>query len=312
MALLYYSAEFLNHDTGVHPENAGRLLPAIAQIQKSEFVFPFVRPPVRPISDERLERIHPRGYIESVQRLAASGGGTLDEDTVVSAVSFEVARLAAGGVCDAVQRVLEDADERRAFCLSRPPGHHALPEQAMGFCLFANVALGARVALDEFGLDRVLIVDWDVHHGNGTQDIFWEDPRVGFLSIHRYPFYPGTGATDETGGGPGLGTTVNVPLEYGIGRREYLAAFTSAVEKLADRVRPQLVLISAGFDAHRLDPVGSLGLESEDFGPLTRVVVNVANVHAGGRVVSVLEGGYDPRSVAESIDAHLHELCVDE
>jgi len=178
----------------------------------------------------------------------------------------------------------------------------------MGFCLFNNVAVGARMAIREFGLDRVMIVDWDVHHGNGTQDAFWEEGQVGFFSIHRWPFYPGTGAKDETGSGRGLGATLNVPIEFGVSRPDYLAAFRSALESIAERIRPQLVLISAGFDSHRADPIGSLGLETEDFEPLTRAVLDVANVHAGGRVVSMLEGGYDTSALAGCVEVHLREL----
>jgi acetoin utilization deacetylase AcuC-like enzyme len=215
--------------------------------------------------------------------------------------------MAAGAVCDAVERVVR-GDEQQAFCLVRPPGHHALTNSAMGFCLFNNVALGARLAIDELGLDRVLIVDWDVHHGNGTQAIFWEDAQVGYFSIHRSPFYPGTGAADEIGAGAGYGTTLNVPVKFGTPRDEFLARFTSAVERFADLIKPQLVLISAGFDCHRNDPIGSLGLESEDFGTLTRVVLNIAAKHANGRVVSVLEGGYSPFALAESVECHLHEM----
>jgi acetoin utilization deacetylase AcuC-like enzyme len=159
------------------------------------------------------------------------------------------------------------------------------------------------------GLDRVLIVDWDVHHGNGTQDIFWEDPQIAFFSMHRYPFYPGTGAADETGAGQGLGTTLNLPISFGTPRAEILAAFSAALEKFADQFRPQLVILSAGFDAHRLDPIGSLGLESEDFAALARVVREVAAVHCQERIVSVLEGGYHPHALAESIEAHLVELA---
>lgn len=307
MTLLYYTPEFLDHDTGQHPECAGRLLPVARQLHKTALHFHWERPEVPPIALARLERIHHPSYVQSVRAFAAQGGGYLDADTVVSPRSFDVALLAAGAVCDAVQRVVR-GDAARAFCLARPPGHHALPGRAMGFCLFSNVALAARLAIDELGLDRVLIVDWDVHHGNGTQDIFWEDPQVAFLSMHRFPFWPGSGAADETGAGSGLGTTVNLPVRFGTPRPSQLAAFRSAVEKLADKHRPQLVLISAGFDAHRLDPIGSLGLESEDFGELTRVVRDVANVHAQGRIVSALEGGYNPQALAESVEIHLHEL----
>jgi acetoin utilization deacetylase AcuC-like enzyme len=307
--LLYYSPVFLEHDTGAHPENAGRLLPIARQLHKAAWQFDIARPDWQPISDERLARVHTAAYVESLRRFAEQGGGHIEADTVLSPRSLDVARLAAGAMCDAVERVVRGTDPL-AFCLVRPPGHHALAAHAMGFCLLANAALGARLAIDELGLDRVLIVDWDVHHGNGTQEIFWADPQVGFFSIHRYPFYPGTGAADETGTGPGLGTTVNVPIAYGTPRADILAAFSAAVERLADRMRPQLVIISAGFDAHRLDPIGSLQLETEDFAALARVVREVAAVHCQGRIVSVLEGGYHPQALAESIEAHLLELAA--
>ena len=179
---------------------------------------------------------------------------------------------------------------------------------AMGFCLFNNVAVAARLAIDLLGLDRVLIVDWDIHHGNGTQAAFWEDPQVGFLSIHRWPFYPGTGDADETGGGRGLGTTLNLPIEFGTPRKDILARFAENLEKFAAKIKPQLVLLSAGFDAHRLDPVGNLGLETEDFIPLTSLVLDVADAYAGGRFVSVLEGGYDPQILADCVELHLAEM----
>ena len=307
MTLLYYSPQFLEHETGRHPENRGRIVPAAWKLLDAQAADRFVRPEWAPVSMERMVRVHSAEYVETVRKYAAGGGGQIEADTVVSPESFDVARLAAGAVCDAVGRVVRGEDSQ-AFCLIRPPGHHALPGGAMGFCLLGNVAIAARVAIDELGLERVLIVDWDVHHGNGTQDMFWEDPRVGFFSIHRYPFYPGTGAADETGAGPGLGTTLNVPVEFGTSRREFLAAFTSAVERFADKIKPQLVILSAGFDAHRQDPIGSLGLESEDFESLARVVRGVAATHASGRVVSVLEGGYHPQAVAESVEAHLRGL----
>jgi acetoin utilization deacetylase AcuC-like enzyme len=178
----------------------------------------------------------------------------------------------------------------------------------MGFCIYGNVAVAAADALATHGLDRVLVVDFDVHHGNGTQEMFYDNGRVGFLSIHRYPFYPGTGAADETGTGAGLGLIKNVPLPYGVSRPDYLAAFRSALDALADKVRPELVLISAGFDAHAEDPVGDLGLEVEDFQELTKAVLDVAKTHAGGRVVSVLEGGYNVSILAGCVAAHLETL----
>jgi acetoin utilization deacetylase AcuC-like enzyme len=254
-----------------------------------------------------MERIHQPAFLQEIAALASRGGGHADADTVVTAQSFEVARLAAGAVCHAVEQVVSGR-EKQALCLVRPPGHHALSDRAMGFCILSNVAIAARVAIDELGLDRLLIVDWDVHHGNGTQDVFYDDPRVGFFSIHRSPFYPGTGAADETGRGDGLGTTRNLPIEFGTSRDRYLSTFRRELETFADHIRPQLVFISAGFDAHREDPVGSLGLETEDFETLTTIVKDIASVHAGSRIVSVLEGGYHPQRLAESVQAHLEEL----
>ncbi len=249
---------------------------------------------IRPISKEVGEFIR-------------RGGGRIEVDTVLSPGSLEAALLAAGAVRDAVGRVV-GGEDTTALCLVRPPGHHALPAAAMGFCLFNNVAIGARMAVQELQLDRVLVVDWDVHHGNGTQESFWRDEQIGFLSIHRWPFYPGTGDADETGSGPGLGTTLNLPVPFGTPRAEYLARFTGELNRLADRIKPQLVIISAGFDSHRTDPVGSLGLETEDFATLTQAVRAVADQHAGGRIVSVLEGGYNPPVLAECVGLHLAEL----
>jgi acetoin utilization deacetylase AcuC-like enzyme len=220
----------------------------------------------------------------------------------------------AAGACAAAVEAVLAGPERTALCLVRPPGHHATPTRSMGFCLFNNVALAAHAARTLHGLDRVLVVDWDVHHGNGTQDVFYADPSVTFFSIHRYGrgFYPGTGAAGETGTGPGLGHTINVPVPYGTPRADFRAAFAGGLEKAAARARPQLVLVSAGFDAHARDPIGSLGLETEDFGWLTRQVHDVARTHAGGRLVSCLEGGYDLDALAESVAVHLGQLLADD
>jgi acetoin utilization deacetylase AcuC-like enzyme len=218
-----------------------------------------------------------------------------------------VALSAAGACCAAVDAVLA-GQAKTALCLVRPPGHHATPRRAMGFCLFNNVALAARHALTNHQLNRVLIVDWDVHHGNGTQDLFYEDDQVFFLSAHRFPFWPGSGREDETGSGKGLGYTKNVPVRFGTPRKGYQDHFTQAVEAAATKIKPELVLISAGFDAHAQDPIGSLGLEVEDFGTLTDRVLDVAKVHSQGRVVSCLEGGYHLTRLAESVALHLEHL----
>ncbi|HEX5105558.1 MAG TPA: histone deacetylase [Pirellulaceae bacterium] len=306
----YYDPLFLEHETGRHPENAGRISALGSRVDDLVAQYRCTRGSWEPLSASDLTAVHDAAYVETVQRVAERGGGMLDPDTVVSPRSYEVARSAAGAVASAVDNVLA-GEARRAFCLLRPPGHHALRDRGMGFCLFNNIAIGARRAIDKHGLARVLVVDWDVHHGNGTQELFWEDPQVGFFSIHRYPFYPGTGAADETGGGAGLGTKLNVPVAYGTSRREYLDLFRGGLESLAEKMRPELILLSAGFDAHRLDPIGSLGLESEDFVTLTQSVVQIADSYSGGKIVSVLEGGYNPAAVAQSVQLHLEQLFLD-
>jgi acetoin utilization deacetylase AcuC-like enzyme len=310
MTLCYYDSVFLEHDTGEHPERAGRLIPATRSLPRWTDELQLTRPTWPAASVDDVCRVHRRGYVDRVRQFAAEGGGPIEADTVVSERSYEVALKAVGAVGDAVRRVIAGED-RRAFCLLRPPGHHALNNAPMGFCLFNSIAIGARLAIDTHGLERVLIVDWDVHHGNGTQAAFWEDPQVGFYSIHRWPFYPGTGDADETGAGDGRGTTLNVPVRFGTSRQAYRSQFEATVNEFADKLRPQLVLISAGFDSHRNDPIGSLGLDSEDFQPLTEVVTAIAERYAQGRVVSVLEGGYNPHALEESLQVHLRALHCD-
>jgi acetoin utilization deacetylase AcuC-like enzyme len=215
--------------------------------------------------------------------------------------------MACGTAVDAVERVIAGEDTT-AFCAVRPPGHHAVPNGAMGFCLLGNAAIAARTAIQRLGLNRVLVVDWDVHHGNGTQDVFYEDGQVGFFSAHRFPFYPGTGRKIETGRGAGLGTTFNLPLQFGTSRKDYLSAFEGMLTDAADHMKPELVILSAGFDAHADDPIGSLGLETEDFETLTRLVQQVAATHANDRLVSILEGGYNLQRLAECVELHLKTL----
>ena len=307
MTLLYTDKRFLDHDTGDHPERPQRIAQIVRQLERTGLDQHCVKPKWEPATLEQLRRVHDGPYIDSVKDYVARGGGRIEADTVVSAASYDVARLGAGAVCDAVARVVKGED-KTALCLIRPPGHHALKAAPMGFCLFNNVAVGARAAIGAHELNRVLIVDWDVHHGNGTQDAFWTDGQVGFFSVHRFPFYPGTGDKDETGSGAGLGWTRNLPLPYETKRADFLAQFRNAVEAFADKIKPELVIISAGFDAHRDDPVGDLGLETEDFVPLTKCLIEVANSHARGRLVSVLEGGYNTSVLAGCVEAHLREI----
>jgi acetoin utilization deacetylase AcuC-like enzyme len=290
-----------------HPERPERLQAILRHLERTGYLATCPAGVVREATDDELLRIHPSDYLRRVADLEVDGGGMLDPDTWIFEGSNLAARLAAGACVEAVSYVM-GGKGRRALCLGRPPGHHARPDEGMGFCIYANVALAAAEALARFDLNRVLIADFDVHHGNGTQEIFYASERVGFLSIHRYPFYPGTGARDESGTGAGLGFTRNIPLPHGTSRTAYHAAFRSGLEQLADRLRPELVLISAGFDAHAEDPVGDLGLEVEDFEVLTRELVSIAETHAEGRIVSVLEGGYNVPILAGSVAAHLEAL----
>lgn len=311
MTILYRDPLFLEHDTGRHPEQAARLRSILARLEKNALVQQCRQGTFQPLSEHAVTAVHDPRVLERVKEIVAQGGGYLDADTVVSPASLRVALAAAGACVAAVDAVLRGED-RNALCLVRPPGHHATPERSMGFCLFNNVALAAQHARAVHGLNRILIVDWDVHHGNGTQDIFFADSAVSFMSIHRYGhgFYPGTGAADETGTGPGLGKTINVPVRFGSSRADYHGMFRNALEKAADAMKPELVLVSAGFDAHARDPIGSLGLDVEDFATLTQMVQEVAQVHAGGRLVSCLEGGYHLEALAESVQVHLEELLA--
>jgi len=309
VTVLYQDPTFLNHLTGAHPERPERLVAIQGMLNKSGLIRMCHAGSFEKLKVEEVQKVHSPAEVAQLKRLSAQGGGHADADTVLSPASFDVA-LSAAGACVAAVEAVVAGQHPSALCLVRPPGHHATPVRSMGFCLFNNVALAVRRALDVHGLERVLIVDWDVHHGNGTQDIFYEEPRVMFFSIHRfgYGFYPGTGAADETGTGRGLGYTVNMPLAYGTPRRVYREAYLTALGRAADKIRPELVVVSAGFDAHARDPIGSLGLETEDFATLTQEVLQVAATHAGRRLVSCLEGGYDLTALAEGVQAHLEGL----
>lgn len=299
---------FLAHDTGRHPESADRLRKIHARLESSPVWKQCDLQPLATINRSLVERVHPPEMLKAIDRVCSKGGGRLDSDTVACPKSQDVALTAAACAVAAVDAVVKGTFQR-AMVLIRPPGHHAVVARPMGFCLYNNVAIAATYARQVLGLDRVLIVDWDVHHGNGTQDIFYSDGTVYFLSLHRSPFYPGTGDADETGTGRGLGWTQNVPLKFGISREVYLAEFERALSRAVEQCRPQLILLSAGFDAHREDPVGSLGLEVEDFGTLTKLVVDASTITAGGRIVSLLEGGYHVDRLAESVELHLQNLA---
>lgn len=298
---------FLDHRApSGHPERPARAEAVRDALVKANIAALGTRIAPRPATDEELARVHTGAFLSHLEKTVPDSAGWIDPDTYFSPGSWPAALAAAGSAASLATKVLSGELER-AVAVVRPPGHHAMRDRAMGFCLLNNVAVAAAAARAS-GAARVAIVDWDVHHGNGTQDIFWENERVGFYSLHRSPFYPGTGAADETGGGAAAGTKLNAPIEFGTPRAEIVKRFERDLEFIAAKMRPEFVVISCGFDAHRRDPVGSLGLESEDFAPLTRAVVAVADQYAGGRVVSLLEGGYNAAAVAECMDVHLNEL----
>lgn len=302
----------LEHDTGAgHPERPDRLRAVWKALESSKVIEKPRFLDYKTASLEAVHRVHAPSMFAKAVEVAKGGGGHLDPDTPVCPASPEIALLAAGAACAAVDAVTRpETPYRRAFCAIRPPGHHATPTKPMGFCIVNSVAVAARHAQALRGIGRVLILDWDVHHGNGTQDIFYDDPSVFFISLHRYGngFYPGTGHPSETGTGKGLGTTLNLTAHPGIGQAAYLGLMDRALEA-ARRFKPELVLLSAGFDACVDDPVGDIGLEPEIFAELTRRVLDLAKDTAGGRIVSLLEGGYNLNRLGASAAHHAAALA---
>jgi len=297
-----YDPIFLEHLTPArHVESPRRVKAIYDQLEQLHWLD---RPDVlrlapRPATEDELAAVHTREYIRSIAEASKAGGGRLDADTSVSERSYEVALMAAGAPLVALDALLA-GQARNGYALVRPPGHHAMPDQAMGFCLFNNVAVAARYALDHHGLKRVMIVDYDVHHGNGTQEVFYADPRVLYVSTHQYPWYPGSGRSDEMGEGAGLGTTVNIPLPAGTDWAVFDAVFRQVIAPLADRFRPEVLLVSAGFDAHWRDPLGELLLANVDFVMITRLLKELAEAYCDGRLLLVQEGGYDLDALAQS------------
>lgn len=309
---LAYHEDMLKHDTGpAHPESKTRLSAIMNRLKDAGLLSKLKLVKVSPSPLNWIFLVHSQEYVAEVERKCGEGNRFLHSaDTAISNDSFEAARLAVGGVLCAIDAVMEGEVEN-AFCAIRPPGHHASGNTAMGFCIFNNAAIGARYVQEKYKLKKVLIVDFDVHHGNGTQKIFNDDPNVLYFSIHRSLFYPGTGGVEDRGAGQGCGLKVNVPVSKGGGDKEYLKAFEEILKPQALEFKPDFILVSAGFDAHEDDPIGGMEVTAECYAAMTRVVKGLAEKCCNGRLVSMLEGGYGLQGLADSVEKHISVLRGD-
>lgn len=307
---LVYHDIFLEHKpTAGHPERPERLIAIIQTLKKEKWFAELVLLTPESASEKWITEIHSSQYVKRVKDACRQGEIRLNGEDI-SPKSYETAVTAVGGVLAAIDAVM-NGKVKNVFCAIRPPGHHALKNRAMGFCIFNNIAIGAKYIQSKYKLKKVLIVDWDVHHGNGTQEIYYEDPSVLYFSIHRYPFYPGTGREEEKGEGKGLNYTVNVPLSKGLGDNDFEEAFEKKLKPAAISFNPDFILISAGFDAHEADPLGGMKVSACGYADITRIVLDIAKECCHGRVVSVLEGGYDLKGLADSVTAHISALKED-
>ena len=297
-----YDPIYLRHDTGQHVENAKRLEAIISHLEQTGLKQQLALIKPRAATTEELLLVHDQQYILHIKDVAQKGGGWLDADTLMSADSYEAALYAAGGVIRATKAVM-DGEIDTVFALVRPPGHHATYEQAMGFCLFNNVAIAAKCALTNYALGRILIVDFDVHHGNGTQATFYDDSRVLYISVHEYPFYPGTGNIKETGSGTAEGTTINIPLPAGSDDTKYLEVFEQIIVPAAIRFKPQLILVSAGYDAHWADELALMQVSVTGFAQMVKIIKGLGDELCDGHLAFSLEGGYNLTVLSASIKA---------
>lgn len=299
------------HDTGPgHPEMPSRYRVVMDSLQKDEGLWSSLTE-ITPekASQGLVQAAHTKEHFKRVEGAFANGLDRLDSDTTISMKSFDASLYAAGGAISAVDAVMS-GEVRNAFAAVRPPGHHATAESTMGFCIFNNVAVAARYAQNKYKeIENVAIIDWDVHHGNGTQGIFYSDPSVFFFSMHQYPWYPGTGSYGETGQGKGLGATKNLPVKAYTTAADQNSSFEAAIEEIGSRMKPDMIFISAGFDAHRSDPLGQLQLEDPDYARMTRVMMQWADDVCDGRIVSCMEGGYNLQTLGETVRTHVATLA---
>jgi acetoin utilization deacetylase AcuC-like enzyme len=302
---------YIEHDLDSHPEHAGRIRAAWEQLALFDKRLSVIE--AEPVSEDLLLRVHQPEYLRFLEKIGQTYQAPvlISADTYFTPTSYEIACLSAGGLVRAIDEVLT-GKANNALALVRPPGHHALADRAMGFCIFANVVIGARHAQLNHHLDRVMIVDYDVHHGNGTQDLLYDDPHALFISTHQYPYYPGTGDVHETGSGDGIGFTVNIPLRAGHGDESYAAVFSDIIWPVAERYKPQLVLVSAGFDAHWDDPLANMRLSLGGYDHLTRELIRMAERFCDGKIVFVTEGGYNLSVLAHGVRNIAHALLGDE
>lgn len=298
------------NESGIHPECPERLQSIIGRLNEKKLTDQLIPFSARMAEDEIVLNCHTQAHLERIRKAGVNAPCYLDSDTFVNRASVEAAFTACGGVIAGVDAVVNEECDN-VFCAVRPPGHHAESDRAMGFCLLNNIAVGARYAQRAHGLEKIFILDWDVHHGNGTQEIFYEDETVFYFSIHQFPLYPGTGRREETGRNRGIGFTRNVPLRAGSGDEDYRLVFKREFQEAISFFQPDLIMISAGFDAHSDDPLAQMKVSSEGFADLTRHVKNAAGRYCNGRIVSVLEGGYDLKALADSVCAHIQVLMHD-
>jgi len=296
-----FHPDYLRHDTGPgHPERADRLRAIEDMIQKTDLKNHLVQVPAREATHQEIALVHDPGYIDKIVNTSERGGVYLDPDTFASPATYHASLLAAGGLLEAVDRVVE-GELDHAFAMVRPPGHHAERDHAMGFCIFNNVGVAAEYLVKKYKFKRVAVVDYDVHHGNASQHMFYDRQDVFYISTHRYPFYPGTGSSEETGSGAGKGYTLNIPMAAGWGDEEYKNVFEDKLIPSLRRYKPDFILVSAGFDAHRLDPLGGMAVSNEGFAWMTGEIEKVAQDFCGAKVVYTLEGGYDLTGLSGSV-----------